>query len=234
MGCNHQDLIKFNQKSIELLDEVRKEYETEIYPIVLNCSVGPRADGYVPSTIMSPEQAQQYHKTQIDIISQTKADMITGLTMNYPEEAIGIVRAAKEAGMPVIISLTVETDGKLSTGQSLKEAIEMVDESTNKIPAYYMINCSHPTSFINLLNLDEDWTQRIHGVKCNASKKSHAELEQCTEIDEGDPIEFAQDNQQLLYKLKNLNIFGRCCGTDTKHLEQICKTCIHTFDQLKH
>jgi S-methylmethionine-dependent homocysteine/selenocysteine methylase len=151
--------------------------------------------------------------------------------LNYPEEAIGIVRAAKQFHMPIIISFTVENDGKLSTGQSLKEAILLVDEATENGPEYYMINCTHPTYCQNLFLSEEDWTLRIHGIIGNASKMSHQQLDQSTELDEGNPIEFGEDNRQLLYKLKNLNVFGGCCGTDSRHIQQICKASLHEFKQ---
>jgi S-methylmethionine-dependent homocysteine/selenocysteine methylase len=234
LGYDDQDIIESNQKSIELLEQIRNEFETDKFKIVLNGCVGPRGDGYNPTLIMSPEQAQQYHQTQIKIFSQTNADMITAMTINYTDEAIGIARAAKQAGIPVAISFTVETDGKLPNGQTLKEAIQIVDKETNNTPVYYMINCAHPTSFAHLFTPDETCFDRIHGIKGNASKKSHAELEQSTQLDDGNPVEFAEDYKQLLLKLKNLNVLGGCCGTDCRHLEQICNTCIHTFNQRKH
>ena len=192
LGYTDEDLVYFNTKSIELLEQVRKEYETDQYPIVLNASIGPRDDGYNSSVLMTPEQAQTYHSKRIDIISQTNADMVTGLTLNYPEEAIGIVRAAKQYGMPVIISFTVETDAHLPTGQTLKEAIQIVDQATENGPEYYMINCAHPSVVQDLFTGDDGWTLRIHGIKGNASKKSHAELDQSTELDDGNPLEFGE------------------------------------------
>jgi S-methylmethionine-dependent homocysteine/selenocysteine methylase len=235
LGYSDEDLINFNRKSIELIENIRNEYETEKFPIVLNGCIGPRGDGYNPTIIMSSEQAQQYHSKQIRILSQTNADMITAWTLNYPEEAIGMVRAAKEVEMPIVISFTVETDGKLPTGQTLKEAIQIVDKATLNGPVYYMINCAHPTSFADVLESEEDWTLRIHGIRGNASKKSHAELDEINELDEGNPIEFGEDNRQILYKLKNLNILGGCCGTDHRHIEEICKACIteHNDHHLK-
>lgn len=234
LGYTDNDLAYFNTKSIELLEQVRNEYETDEYPIVLNATIGPRGDGYNPSVLMTPEQAQMYHSKRIGIISQTNADMVTGLTLNYPEEAIGIVRAAQQYGMPVIISFTVETDGHLPTGQTLKEAIQMVDQVTENGRQYYMINCAHPSVIQDRFTDTDDWVLRIHGIKGNASKKSHAELDESKELDDGNPIEFGECNRQLLYRLKNFNIFGGCCGTDCRHLEEICKVCLPTFNQLKH
>ncbi|CAF1341489.1 unnamed protein product [Adineta ricciae] len=234
LGYAEDDLVYVNQKSIEILDDIRTEYETEKCPIVFNASIGPRADGYKPGVLMSSEEAQTYHARQIEILSKTKADMITGTTMNYPEEAIGMVRAAKQVGMPIVISFTVEEDGKLATGQTLQEAIELVDRATDKTPLYYVINCAHPSNFAHIFHSGEDWSRRIHGVQGNASKKSHAELDESTELDDGNPPEFGADNRTLLYKLTNLNIFGGCCGTDYRHIEEICKTCIPVFDQIKH
>ena len=172
---------------------------------------------------MSAEEAEEYHSTQIKTFSETEADMVTAITMNYVEEAIGIAQAAKAFGMPVAISFTVETDGKLPTGQTLKDAIESVDEATGNYPAYFMINCAHPTHFESVLN-SESWTKRIRGIRANSSTKSHEELDESVELDEGNPSELGLQYQQLSGKLKNLNVLGGCCGTDHRHIEEICKT----------
>ncbi|CAF4235503.1 unnamed protein product, partial [Adineta steineri] len=234
LAYSEEDAVNVNHKSVELLCGIRDIYETEQCPIVISASVGPRGDGYTPSATMSPEQAKNYHATQIGVLSQTKTDMIAGLTLNYPQEAIGIVQAAKEVDMPITISFTVEKDGKLPTGQSLKETIYLVDKATDNAPLYYMVDCAHPSNIVHTFLADEDWVERIHGIKGNASKKSHAELDECTELDSGDPLEFGADNQELLCKMKHLNIFGRCCGTNYRHVEEICKSCIPVFHQLEH
>jgi S-methylmethionine-dependent homocysteine/selenocysteine methylase len=222
LGYSAGELAALNRKSIDLLREIRAEFETAVTPMVISGCVGPRGDGYSPTALMSAEEAQRYHTTQIGVFSQTDADMVTAITMNYVEEAIGITRAAVAAGMPVAISFTVETDGKLPTGQSLQDAIEQVDEATQGAPAYYMINCAHPQHFEAVLAAGEAWTKRIHGIRANASTKSHAELNDSVELDIGDPIEFGRQHRALLDKLKNINVVGGCCGTDHRHVEEIC------------
>jgi S-methylmethionine-dependent homocysteine/selenocysteine methylase len=226
LGYSATDLAELNRKSIDLLREIRDEFETATSPMVISGCIGPRGDGYNPTALMSAEQAQRYHTTQIDVFSQTEADMVTAITMNYVEEAIGIARAAKAAGMPVVISFTVETDGKLPTGQTLREAIEQVDQATQSAPAYYMINCAHPEHFEAVLAAGEAWTARIRGLRANASTKSHAELNESVELDAGNPAEFGRQHRALLDTLKHINVFGGCCGTDHRHVEQICKACI--------
>jgi S-methylmethionine-dependent homocysteine/selenocysteine methylase len=226
LGYSEKQLAEMNRKAIDLLSEIRSEYETSHSPMVISGCIGPRGDGYIPSAVMSAEEAQAYHAEQINTFSQTDADLVTAITMNYVEEAIGIARAAKVAGMPVVISFTVETDGKLPTGQTLQEAIERVDEATERAPAYYMINCAHPRHFEHVLAAGEPWTERIRGVRANASIKSHAELNESAELDEGDPVEFAQQHRALLGKLTHLSVFGGCCGTDHRHVEAICQACI--------
>ena len=161
LGYSDQDVINVNYKAIQLLDDIRNEYGDENIPIVITGSVGPRGDGYNPTTIMSAEEAQLYHAAQIGIISQTNADMVTALTLTYPEEAIGIARASKAVGIPVVISFTVESNGKLPTGQTLTEAIEFVDKATQCAPAYYMVDCAHPISFEHVLTSKEAWVRRI-------------------------------------------------------------------------
>jgi S-methylmethionine-dependent homocysteine/selenocysteine methylase len=226
LDYSEKELADVNRKAIDLLKEIRNEFEDEKTKMVISGCIGPRGDGYNPTNVMSAEEARQYHIEQISTFSETDADMVTAITMNYVEEAIGITKAAKSVGMPVVISFTVETDGKLPTGQTLKDAIESVDEATSNTPAYYMINCAHPAHFESVLIADEPWLERIRGIRANASTKSHAELNDSEELDEGNPVELGRQHRELLSKLKNLNVLGGCCGTDHRHVEEICKVCI--------
>ena len=230
LGYSKSALANINHKAVELLNQIRREYENEKTKIVISGCLGPRGDGYNSDHLMSALEAQEYHAVQIGTFSQTEADMVTAITMNYAEEAIGITEAAKSFGMPSVISFTVETDGKLPTGQTLKDAIHQVDKATANSPAYYMINCAHPSHFTNTLGSGESWLEKIRGVRANASKKSHAELDFSAILDEGDPFELAREHDALLKRLKNLNVLGGCCGTDLRHVEEICKVALHHRD----
>jgi S-methylmethionine-dependent homocysteine/selenocysteine methylase len=233
IGYSDDELADMNRKAIDLLLDIRNEYETAVSPMILSGCIGPRGDGYIPSAVMSAEEAERYHAPQINVFRQTAADMVTAITMNYVEEAIGIARAARAADLPVAISFTVETDGKLPTGQSLKEAIERVDAATQNAPAYYMINCAHPLHFAQSLIAGEPWLERIRGLRANASTRSHAELNESTELDEGNPVEFGLQHKALLGTLKNLSVLGGCCGTDHRHVEELCKAATERIRRLE-
>ena len=183
---------------------------------------------------MSDREAEAYHAEQVDTFADTAADMVTAITMNYVEEALGIARAAESAGMPAVISFTVETDGRLPTGQTLRAAIEQVDAATSGYPAYYMINCAHPTHFEHLLAEAEPWTKRIRGLRANASRKSHAELNESPKLDIGDPVELGIQHARLKQRLPQLNVLGGCCGTDHRHVEQIATACLPLFQRATH
>lgn len=207
LGYSEKALADVNRRAIEL----GREFESA----VISGCVGPRGDGYIPAGLMSADEAEEYHGAQIRVFRETDADLVAATTMNYVEEAVGVARAAKTAGMPAVISFTVETDGRLPTGQTLKEAIQAVDEMTGNTPAYYMVNCAHPTHFEGTLH------ERIRGVRANASPKSHAELNDSTELDIGDPVEFGRQHARM----PRLNVYGGCCGTDHRHVEEICRAC---------
>ncbi len=220
------NLEQANIESIKLLAELRDEYETEISRMPISGCIGPRGDGYVVGEKMTIEEAEQYHSEQIETFKITEADLVTAFTISYSEEAIGIVQAAQKSGIPSVIGFTVETDGKLPSGQTLKSVIEEVDKATNNGPAYYMINCAHPEHFKDVLTTDENWTQRIRAIRANASCKSHEELDESTELDDGNPEQFGADFKALVSSLKHLNVFGGCCGTDHRHIESICKVAL--------
>jgi homocysteine S-methyltransferase len=172
--------------------------------------------------MLTPEEAERYHAVQIGTFADTAADMVTAITMTYAEEATGVTRAAAAVGLPVVISFTVETDGRLPNGQTLGGAIQQVDDATEAAPAYYMINCAHPTHFEDAVAGGEAWVQRIGGLRTNASAKSHAELDEAEELDEGDPADLAERHAALKASLPAVNVLGGCCGTDHRHVGAIC------------
>lgn len=229
LGYSGAALAAINRKAIALLHDIRDEYETEQSRMVISGCIGPRGDGYIPTAVMTAEQATDYHRAQIEAFRDADADLVTAITMNYVEEAIGIVNAAQALEIPVVISFTVETDGKLPTGQSLKDAIAQVDQATGQFPAYYMINCAHPTHFAEALTAGEPWLERIRGIRANASTKSHTELNESETLDDGNPEELGNQYRELKAKLRNLNVLGGCCGTDDRHIEAICKACLPLF-----
>lgn len=226
LGYSDESLAEINRSAIALLHEIRNEYETEKTRMVISGCIGPRGDGYVPTNAMTEDEAESYHRKQVEVFRDADADLVTAITMNYVEEAIGITRAAKLVGIPVVISFTVETDGNLPTGQTLKDAIEQVDAATDCAPAYYMINCAHPTHFADRLTAGETWVTRIRGIRANASTKSHAELNESAELDDGNPEELGSQYRELRNKLRHVNVLGGCCGTDHRHVEAICKACL--------
>jgi S-methylmethionine-dependent homocysteine/selenocysteine methylase len=173
---------------------------------------------------MRSETAEAYHDEQIGTMLGAGADFISAITMTNTPEAIGIARAAKRRGTEVVISFTVETDGKLPTGQTLRTAIDEVDAATDRAPAYYMINCAHPTHFANSFDIGAQWTRRIHGIRANASKCSHAELNDARELDRGAPKALAAEYRSLLAQLPQLRVFGGCCGTNHEHIGAIAAT----------
>ena len=225
LGYSPEALAAVNGESIALMAALRSDHETRRSPMVISGCVGPRGDGYRPDRMMTADEAELYHSSQIRAFRDAGADMVTAITMNYAEEAIGIARAADEANMPVVISFTVETDGRLATGQTIAGAISAVDEATGNAPTYYMINCAHPSHFEDAL-AGGAWLDRIHGLRANASVKSHAELDAATELDAGDPMDLGARYSRLHRKLRNLNVLGGCCGTDHRHVREICLSCV--------
>lgn len=221
LGYNADELNSINIKAIDLLQTI-KNNNPDIPMIVSGC-IGPHGDGYVVRKKMSVDEAENYHSHQIKSFKCNGADIATAMTMTYAEEAIGITIAAQNVDLPIVISFTVETDGKLPSGQSLKAAIKQVDKATKGGPAYYMINCAHPEHFTDILEAGSDWMLRIRGLRCNASKCSHAELDEAERLDEGNPEELGRAIASLNNNHPQLTVLGGCCGTNHRHLEEICK-----------
>lgn len=229
LGYSGKEMADANRRAISLLEEIRGERKGDPGKVVISGCLGPRGDGYSPGRAMTAKEAETYHGNQVRVFEDSAADMVTAITMNYVEEAIGIAKAGEKAEMPVVISFTVEIDGKLPTGQTLREAIEQVDAATSRYPSYYMINCAHPTHFQQVLAQSESWTRRIRGLRANASRKSHAELNESPELDIGNPVELGDEHAQLKKRFADLNVMGGCCGTDHRHIEQIATACSPLF-----
>ena len=226
LNVSPEDLMDINQEAVRWAADLRDRLSDRRERVLINGVVGPRGDGYRADGRMTAEEAQVYHALQVEAFREAGADMVSAITMNYAEEAIGIARAAEALGMPVVISFTLETDGRLASGETLRSAIERTDRETGHTPAYYMINCAHPTHFDGVQDGHEDWTLRIRGLRANASVKSHAELDEATELDPGDPIDLARRYRGLRERMKHLSVLGGCCGTDHRHIAAICEACV--------
>ncbi len=225
IGYSEGELIAVNRACVGLMADLRTRFETKDSPMPISGNIGPRGDGYRPDYRMSVKEALAYHARQVQTFTDSEADFVSAFTMNYIEEPIGIAHACELAGIPCVISLTVETDARLASGHTIEDAINEIDVRTANYPAYYMINCAHPTHFENAIAAGEDWVRRIRGLRANSSCKSHAELDASTTLDEGNPVELGSQYRELRTKMPRMTVLGGCCGTDLRHVEQICIAC---------
>ena len=216
VGRTEAQMLELARESVRFAKTYRDANQTETLPIIVNGVIGPAGDGYSPDTLLGPGLARSLHLPQIRAMADEGVEMISGVTITYPDEAIGIVQASVSVGLPCVISFTVETDGRLPTGQSLPDAIAEVDAATDAAPLWYMVNCAHPDHFAD--KLAGDWLDRIGGVRANASRLSHAELDMAEELDDGDPEEFGALHASFATDLPALKVIGGCCGTDDRHV----------------
>ena len=215
VGYDLPKVRRVNRDAIDFCRAIAADYRD--IPTLVSGQVGPRGDGYVPGLEMSIEEAEAYHALQIAAFG--RPDIVTALTINYTAEAIGIVRAAQGLDLPVVISFTVETNGRLATGETLGEAIAETDLLTRSYAAYYMINCAHPEHFAG--RLDGMTSKRVRGIRANASRMSHAELDAMKTLDDGDPQALGISYAELSFALPRLAVVGGCCGTDIRHIREI-------------
>ncbi|MEU4235730.1 homocysteine S-methyltransferase family protein [Actinoplanes sp. NPDC026619] len=213
LGHTAADLDRLNRASVALLVELRER--SGLSSLLVSGCIGPRGDGYVAGAL-TPEDAAKYHAPQIDSFAAAGADLVSALTLTDPGEAIGIVRAARAAALPVVVSFTVEQDGRLPSGTTLAVAVTAVDAVA--APDYFMVNCAHPRHVAPGLAEDGAWRSRIVGLRANASERSHEELDAATELDEGNPAGLARAQDALRPHLPSLTLIGGCCGTDARHV----------------
>jgi homocysteine S-methyltransferase len=222
LGASESELRAANLEAVNFVATLRDEFAGNQKPTVLNAVIGPRGDAYAPETLLNAIEAEEYHAQQIGWLADSEVEMVSALTFTQAQEATGIVKAAHKAGLPIVMFFTVETDGRLPTGQSLGEAIQEVDAATRQTAAYFMINCAHPEHFLDAIT-DADWSRRIKGLRCNASRCSHAELDAAEKLDAGNPRKLATLYRALAAKMPWVNVLGGCCGTDLRHVSAIAK-----------
>ena len=215
LGYDQPALDRVNVAAVRLLTEIADDWRGRVPQIRLAGVIGPRGDGYRTSTI-SPEAARAYHLPQARALAGAGADLLSAYTLTSVGEALGIAVAAREVGVPASLSFTVETDGRLPDGTTLADAVAAVDAEC--APAYFGINCAHPRHIERGLSDGGAWRERIAVVRANASTLSHAELDEAEDLDDGDPLELADDLGRLRPLLPGLRVIGGCCGTDARHV----------------
>ena len=224
LGMSDQELADLNAKGVEIYADLSREYATEDTPIPVGCCIGPRGDAYDVGLKMGPDEAEEYHTTQIETAKAAGADYVAALTHNQIDEAIGVVRAAKAADMPIIMSFSLNKAAHLKTGPSLGEAITTVEAATDAAPIFYMINCNHPVDFLPALFNPDPWIERLKGIRPNASSLDHGILCKLGHLEEGNPVELGQQMGEIVARFPQINVVGGCCGTDHPHLREIARS----------
>ncbi len=218
LGYSRDDLRRVTHESVGLAQGLREEWSSDGRVLVSGC-VGPRGDGYVPGDTMSTDEAADYHRQQVGDLADAGADLVTAFTLSYAEEGVGVAAAAAECGIPSVIGFTVEPDGRLPSGTRLGDAIEQVDAATGSAAAWFMVNCAHPDHVLpGLPDAEGPWLSRIGAYRANASRMTHAELDEAEVLDDGDPIDLAGGYLSLRDRLPGLRVVGGCCGTDVRHV----------------
>ncbi len=222
IGYSREGLEDINIRGIELYKDLAREYDSPETPMLVGGVIGPQGDAYNVGKTASADEAEDYHSEQIQAFKKAGADIVTALTLSSTEEAIGLTRAADAADLPVVISFFVKKGGGLNGGETLEEAIATVDAATDRGPAYYMINCTHPTEFDVSLG-EGDWMVRVGGFMPNAVAMETLALCKLGHLEDGDPVELGGQMAELARRYPHIHVWGGCCGTDGRHIGEIGK-----------
>jgi homocysteine S-methyltransferase len=222
LGYSPEGLAEANLQSIEFLREIANEYTSEIPGILIQGYIGPRGDAYERNENITENEAEDYHSVQLETLKKADVDLAHALTFNNIPESIGVARAAAKIGVPLGISLRLDSSSKLNSGPSLVEAITAIDKETDQSPEFYSINCSHPLEYEPAIE-PGDWINRVRGVRPNASKLEKIALCQIGHLEEGDPVELGEQCGDLARRYPHMDLWGGCCGTWNRHLEEIAK-----------
>ena len=225
LGYSPEGLAEANIQSIEFLKELANEYASEIPDVLIQGLIGPRGDAYERNETITEIEAEDYHSVQLETLKKADVDFALAITFNNVPESIGVARAAAKIGVPLGISLTLDSSAKLNSGPSLAEAITAIDKETDRSPEFYLINCSHPLEYEPAIE-PGDWIDRVRGVRPNASKMEKLALCQLGHLEEGDPVELGELCGDLAKRYPHMDIWGGCCGTWSSHLDEIAKNVI--------
>jgi len=223
LGYSQHGLAEINIRAIEFLREIASEYHEQIPRILIGGIIGPRGDAYQLNKTITSVEAEDYHAVQLATLKAAKVDFACALTFNNTPEAIGVARAATTIGVPLTVSLTVNSNGRLKSGPTVAEAVKSIDAEAGKsAPAFYMLNCSHPVEFEPALT-EGAWLERLRGFRPNASKMEKIALCKLGHLEEGNPVELGRLMGDLARRIPHMDIWGGCCGTGETHLREIAK-----------
>ena len=223
LGYSSDGLADMQHRSIGFLRDVAKPYENQIPEILFVGIVGPRGDAYSLNKTITAEESEDYHSVQLETLKEAKVDYVWAATFNNVPEAVGVSRAASQAGLPICISFTLDSSHCLHSGPTLKEAIQLVDgEAGEKKPTCFGINCSHPLEFEPALEPGA-WIERIRNIRPNAAMMEKISLCRLGHLEDGDPVELGEQMGELAKRYAHIDMWGGCCGTWDKHLIEIAK-----------
>jgi S-methylmethionine-dependent homocysteine/selenocysteine methylase len=221
LGYSAQGLADANHSSIEFLRDIAKSYKDQIPHLLIGGILGPRGDAYSLNREITAESAEDYHAVQLETLKSAKVDFACAMTFNNIPESVGAARAAAKIGVPLSVSLTLDSTFRLKSGPALGEAIVTIDDQAgDEAPDFYLLNCSHPLEYEPAIK-NEGWIKRLRGVRPNASKMEKLALCKLGHIEDGDPIELGSQIRSLADRYPHMDIFGGCCGTGKTHLLEI-------------
>ena len=221
-GCGPVD--KLNSDCVEFLKEICTEfgaYQERLYVAGL---LGCRHDAYKPAEALNADAAEQFHAPQVKALAASRVDFIKAATLPAVSEALGIARAIAQTGIPCVLSFVIRPDGNVLDGTPLQKAVAQIDNETDQAPIFYMVNCVHPSVFMEAMSTetgsDGNLSERVIGFQGNTSSKSPEELDNLPYLDTTAPEPFAELMLRI-HRTLGTRILGGCCGTDNRHVEMV-------------
>lgn len=209
--------------NVAFLQSIQRESELEMY---VGGLMGCKGDAYTTEGALPEHEAKTFHKWQADLFCESGADFLYAGIMPTLPEAAGLAQAMGSTGLPYIISFTIQRDGMLIDGTTISDAIDYIDQLGDVRPLCYMANCVHPSIVSEALsqpfNSNTLVRRRFLGVQANTSPLPFSELDGSVDLKFSAPETFAEEMIHLRNK-SNIKIFGGCCGTDGRHMEQVAQ-----------
>ncbi len=218
--------LPVNRDGVAYMTALRAGYGGDASPILIGGQIGPKGDAYSPQEAPGADDAEAFHRPQIEELADAGVDLLIAQTLPAADEALGIARVMARTGVPYVLSYVVRQNGTLLDGTALDEAVRRIDDAVERPALHHAVNCVHGSVFAAAMTAtqarDAHAARRISGLSANTSAKTPEELDGLVELDTEAPEDFGT-NLLGVRQAFGSRFLGGCCGTSTAHIEALAQ-----------
>ena len=226
LGYDDKALAELNGRAVAFLEQVRDEVmpAEERDAVVIEGCIGPRSDAYSPTLRMDAASAAEYHGFQLPSVCRCRLRAGVSTDAQLPGGS-DRSRSRGSNGRPSDRGQLHRRDRRTVAERRFDRASDPRRGRGNRRHRPLLHDQLRPPQPLRSCGaaLKGQARRRIHGLRANASMKSHAELDAAEDLDAGDPTDLARRYVALRRELPELHVLGGCCGTNLSHVTAISR-----------